>query len=202
MHLILYKNKIIGYNGGIDIKKDGTNMTFEQAFERFYSNIVSYCQHYTNRDRYTAEDIASEVFITLQEKWKTLNSQEEPVILVWLVKTAKLKILEFLRSQPPDTIPYEDDYAQNMIAKRILEEASVPNKTEEDLKLEAYKNTIRAYLKKKEELEIFEYRMNEKLKYKEIALMLNISEAAVKMRCYRLQEKLRPFVEKLIGRKL
>ena len=184
------------------MKKDDTNMTFEQAFEQFYSNIVSYCQHYTNRDRSAAEDIASEVFITLQKKWKTLNSHEEQVILAWLFKTAKLKILEFFRSQPPDTIPYEDDYAQNMIAKRILEDSSVPNKTEEDLKLDAYMDTIRAFLKKKEELEIFEYRMIGKIKYKEIALMLNISEATVKMRCYRLQEKLRPFVEKLIGRKL
>ena len=177
-------------------------MTFDQAFKLFYSRIVSFCKQYTKKDPSSAEDIATDAFVTLFEKWDTLKSHEEPVILVWLLHAAKLKGLEFLRSRPPETISYEDDYAQNMIAKQMLESDSIPDAIEEAMKFEEYKDALRAYLKKPEERKLFIYVVERNLKFQEIALKMNLSEAAVKMRWYRLKRKLYPIAIKITERKL
>lgn len=177
-------------------------MTFDQAFLKFYSRIVSYCCQYTKKDHSSAEDIATDAFVTLFKKWDTLKSHEESVLMVWLLHTAQLKGLEFLRSRPPETISYEDDYAQNMIAKQMLESDSIPDALEEAMKFEEYKEALRAYLKKPDERKLFRYKVDMNLKFKEIGIRMQLSEAAVKMRWYRLKEKLSPIAKKLIGRNM
>ena len=52
-----------------------------------------------------------------------------------------------MRSRPPETISYEDDYVQNMIAKQMLESDSIPDALEEAMKFEEYKEALRAHLK-------------------------------------------------------
>lgn len=177
-------------------------MTFDQAFHKFYAYIVMYCHQFTKNDTFSSEDITSEAFITLSHKWESLKSHEEPVVLSYLMHTARLKGLEFLRKKPPETIPYEDDYAQNMIAKQMLEDDSIPDAIEEHLKFEAYKTKLRGHLKNPDERKLFKYKVDMQLKNKEIGRKMDLSEGAVKMRWIRLRKKLHPIVEELIKKNL
>ena len=177
-------------------------MTFDEAYKFFYPRIVSYCEGYTQNDRFFAEELADDAFVSLNEKWDTLESHEPPALRIWLIRCAHFKCLEFLRIRRPDTLPFEDDLTQNMIAKRMLEDLSIPDKFEEDLKFKAYTKEIKAFLKKRDERKLFIYVIVKEYKHKKIASRLNVSEDAVKMRWMRLRQKLKPYVEKLIDRNL
>ena len=176
-------------------------MTFEELYKQYYHTIERFCNHQIGYDRVYSEQIADAVFDTLYEKWSGLESHEAAVLLTWLYKAATFKIKEFHRRRPPETIEYDDEYTQNLIEKRMREDASIPDETEENLKYKAYKAQIRTILKAKER-EFFDCIVEEKLTYKQASHKLKISENAVKMRWMRLRVKIRPYVTELIEKNL
>ena len=83
-------------------------ITYEEAYRRYRTIIEGYCKFLVG-NRYYAEDVTSETFSILYEKWHSLNSHESKVILTWLYRTANNKIKEFYRNQPPEYLNIDDD---------------------------------------------------------------------------------------------
>ncbi len=175
-------------------------ITYEEAYRRYRTIIEGYCKSQVG-NQYYAEEVTSETFGILYEKWHSLNSHESKVILTWLYRTANNKIKELYRNQPPEYVNIDDENNQNLIEKRLLEDSSIPDEYDEFVKYEKYIAQIRQILKKKE-LALFDYIVVKKLNYKQVSNLLKISESAVKMRWYRLQDKLHQVVENLIKKNL
>lgn len=171
-------------------------MTYEEAYQKYKDVIERFCLSHTDNNRYYAEEATSETFQTLFEKWDSLNSHEDKVLLTWLYRTAINKIREQHRNEPPAYLNIDDEENQNLIEKRLLEDGSIPDEYEEFEKYEVYLTQIKQILKKKE-LILFEYIVVKRLTYKQVSNYLKISESAVKMRWYRLQNKIHPFAIKL-----
>ena len=60
--------------------------------EKYYKDIFAYCYSLTNCDKYEAEVLTQEVFLTFQEKCDELDDE---LILRWLLVVAKNKSKEF-----------------------------------------------------------------------------------------------------------
>ena len=82
-----------------------------------------------------------------------------------------------------------------------LQEAEEIDAYEEIIRSEQYVLDIKKELKD-EEWQLFEYIVLKKYSYGKIAEEINLSEAAVKMRWYRLQTKVRPIFDRLVAKNL
>lgn len=169
-------------------------MTREEACNKFYKVIVKYCYYRTSKNMSDAEDVAGDVFLKLGKEWNSMDSHEENRGLAWLHSVADYKIQELYRKNYKNqnmTIPLHtregDDYE--------LPDESVDG-YEENRKYENYISQIKERLTE-EEWRLFELSAINQKAYKEIGEILQISEAAVKMRRQRLNLKLKPILIKL-----
>lgn len=176
-------------------------MTYEDAYREYFSVIVKYCAYQVDNNISYAEDIASETFLTLYKKWNNLNSHDPRAIIAWLYRTATYKVKEHYRSCPPEHVNIDDKKMENLIEKRLMENAFETDAYEEFKKYDQYVSKIKSMLKEKERL-LFEYVIVKEYSYRQIARELKMSEAAVKMRWYRLQVKIHPHVMKLLEKGL
>ena len=179
-------------------KNDIVFETVDEAYLALFEYTVKRCMNFSRRQQFYAEEIAHETFMTLHEKWDTLNSHKFCVVKAFLFTTAKLKCKEFLKDNATDTVPFDDEAVQHQIFKQSQEAASIPDAQEEDSKLKSFFEQIKNMLSSKEQL-LFEYKVEQELPHDEIAKKLGITEAASKMRWKRLKEKMHPMVEKLIA---
>ena len=176
-------------------------MTYEDAYRKYFTVIVKYSFRQIGNHWFDAEEIASDAFYILFEKWDELNSHEEKVILTWLYRAANHKIKEYVRNKPPEyvSIDPDDEMQKNAIEMKILENESGIDVAEEAKKYDCYMVQIQNRLNQKE-AQLFEYIVEKQYRYSQIASLLGTSESAVKMRWFRLQMKIRVIVNDLINK--
>ena len=176
-------------------------MTYEDAYRKYFTVIVKYSSRQIGNHLFDAEEIASDAFYILFEKWDELNSHEEQVIITWLYRAANNKIKEYFRNKPPEhvSIDSDDEMKRNVIELKMLENESDIDIVEEAKKYDRYIVQIQNRLNQKE-AQLFEYIVVNQYRYSQIASLLNISESAVKMRWFRLQMKIRSVINDLINK--
>ena len=91
-------------------------ITLDQAYLSYFRVICLYIMSKLQCDRYTAEDIAAETFLTLQLKWDTISPRNSGVIAVWLYRTADNKIRDHKKSlaRTPMMIDMDSPAAQEL----------------------------------------------------------------------------------------
>ena len=171
-------------------------MTYEDAYRKYFTVIVKYSSRQIGNHLFDAEEIASDAFYILFEKWDELNSHEEQVIITWLYRAANNKIKEYFRNKPPEHVSIDSD---DEIELKMLENESDIDIVEEAKKYDRYIVQIQNRLNQKE-AQLFEYIVVNQYRYSQIASLLNISESAVKMRWFRLQMKIRSVINDLINK--
>lgn len=176
-------------------------MTYEDAYREYFSVIVKYCAYQVDNNIFYAEEIASETFLTLYKKWNEFSSHEPRVLIVWLYRTANYKVKEHYRLSFPEYMNIDDKKVENLIEKRLLENAFEPDAYEGFKKYDQYISKIKSMLKEEEWL-LFEYIIVKEYSYRQIANELKVSEAAIKMRWYRLQVKIYPHVMRLLEKEM
>lgn len=101
------------------------DLSLDNICKQYYQTIYRYCLFKTNHNTHLADDITSDVFYLLIQKWENLSKDSSKGLLAWLYKTAQLKILEY--SRKPQTLPldtnqlfenFDTDYSQS--EKKIL----------------------------------------------------------------------------------
>lgn len=176
-------------------------MTYEDAYRKYFTVIVKYSSRQIGNHLFDAEEIASDAFYILFEKWDELNSHEEQVIITWLYRAANNKIKEYFRNKPPEhvSIDSDDEMKRNVIELKMLENESDIDIVEEAKKYDCYMVQIQNRLNQKE-AQLFEYIVEKQYRYSQIASLLGTSESAVKMRWFRLQTKILVIVNDLINK--
>ena len=174
-------------------------MTFEFIYEKYFDEIYRYCRNRTEGDQYCAEDATAETFELLFVRWETVKDFHEDRLRAWLYGVAKNKIKEIRRDQPPATESLSEEWCRALIDEEHIHKQPL-NEEEEDQRFMEYIKQIRLRLKPKE-WNLFRMRVVEKKSHREIGEVLEIGENAAKLRWARLEEKLRPIVEKILKNK-
>ena len=104
---------------------------YDYIVQKYYDNILNYCNMKLNHDIKAAEDCTQEVFLILAEKIDKLNLSIS--IQNWLYCIAKRRIKAYIHKHPP-TVDIEElhempDYSSELDKDSILDELTDDEKT-------------------------------------------------------------------------
>lgn len=152
---------------------------FGKLYDKYFQKIYSFV-YYKTFHRQTAEDLTSQTFFKALEKIDTFNPRQG-LFSAWLYKIAQNLTVDYYRlkknHQPLD-------WAESLSAQENLEEKS--GSQERIKQIEKYLRQL-----KPEQKEIVLLRVWQGLSYREIAQILDKSEAGCKMTFSRVVRKLR-----------
>ena len=170
-------------------------MTYEEVYKKYRKRIESFCKYkLDSSDEQIAEDLTSEVFILLYEKWDSLSNHEEARVLKWLYNAALIKIREHhrLASKKPLVYSWED---YNSLEDPQCEEPTYDDtQTDDEVIYQQYLEQIKAYLREKDR-QTFELKIEKHYTIAQIAKELNANEVTIKVRWYRIQQKLKEKIQ-------
>ena len=172
-------------------------MIYDEIYKRYYQVLVNYI-YIRIKDEFYSQELASETFKLLWVRWATSDFQYENAVLKWLYHTADFKIKAYTRDKNNDYIPLDSEYVQNMADIQSALDCEELDLAQEDEKYHGYMSDVRKQLPQKD-IEFFNMIVIQKLPYNQIALELNTTVAAVKMRWLRLKIRLRKIVRDIIG---
>lgn len=157
-------------------------MCLDQICQKYYNRIFNYCLGKTHGNIGQAEDITNDVFYLLVTKWDLYDEHKEAAIATWLYKAVNNRLKESLHHATDviltdEVSSFESDFPD------------APDYEEELLRYEQYLIDIQNILRP-EEAELFRMRVIEKQDYDDIAKMFGITVRALRLRWYRLQQKL------------
>ncbi len=165
-------------------------LTYEEAFRTFYRGIVGYCLSELPNDPFSAEDLASECFLLLYRKWNTLQSHAPVTVQVWLFRTARNKVLDCKKKKRLQTVPVNDEDEWNRLESEMQDLPGRYDEWEEIERYGRYLGEIRDALTE-DEWRLFDLVVNGKQPFRQVSEQLGTTEAAAKMRWYRLRAKLK-----------
>lgn len=165
----------------------GNDKISDAEYIKYYRMVFRFCLRLTGGNQHDAEDLTGEVFQFFFAEQDRLDFEMPAALVTWLYRTAKnkwMKIVRHAMRKPPD-----------------MDETDLfSNQFEGDKEEKQY----RAYIKQIErslsgsDLELFRAIIIEKREYPDIAERLGISEQTLRVRWFRLRQKIRPTVEKMI----
>ncbi len=137
------------------------------------------------KDKEAAEDITQEVFINVYNKLYTYNRKYK--FSSWLFQIARNKCIDFMRK-------YKRVYEANIEDVKDIKSIEIsPENSAEYLET---KTQIEGFISKLESIdrEILVLRYSQEITFYEIATILNLNEATVKRRYYKIREKYREYI--------
>lgn len=169
---------------------DRTEVTFEQIFTEYYPHICRYCA-YRLKDDSHAEDIASEVFILLAQRWDSIEPHSTPVLATWLYRTARFKLQEHARhlKRRVPTASLDDPLILELRELAPLDPTTVNPETGEAYTYDEYITLIRESLSE-DEFFLFTQIFVKERPTDEIAAELGISPGALYVRWHRIRRRL------------
>lgn len=174
-------------------------MTFDFIYQKYFHDIYLYCCSRNNNDEYYAEEATKLTFDVVLRDWETVKAYPPERFMAWLYGVAKNKIKEIRREQPPSTESTSEEWCRALIDEENIRKKT-PDEEEEYQRFVQYIKQIHLQLKPKD-WNLFHMRVVERMPHKKIGEKLGISENAAKLRWARLEEKLRPIVEKILKNK-
>ena len=170
-------------------------MTYEEVYRKYRKRIESFCCYkLTQKDGQLAEDLASEVFLLLYAKWETLDGHEETRVLKWLYNAALIKIREHQRlaSKKPLVYSWEEYHSLDAPLCEALIYTDVG--ADDELVYRQYLEQIKATLTEKDR-QTFELKVEKQYTIAQIAKELHANEVTIKVRWYRIQQKLKEKIQ-------
>ena len=163
---------IVNYSGNGDAMLD---------FERFYlstKNVLYAFLHHYAKDRFEIDDIAQETYMLAFEQWEELKNHPNPA--GWLMQTAKHLNNNYERHVyyrketllPSNDVPYMEPAYSSLVMEDLLE--NIYDGGEQ--------NMAKKYFLEGENIA-------------ELSDDLGISEGALRMRLYRMKNRLKTYVE-------
>ncbi|WP_105617082.1 sigma-70 family RNA polymerase sigma factor [Vallitalea okinawensis] len=168
-------------------KSDTQEHELTQIFQVYYKRVYNYIYYRVNC-HYTTEDLTSQVFEKIIQKYHTYNKSRAP-FEVWLFTIARNIVTDHFRSRRKYQL-FSFDAVKELISKeKVPEEVVVKAETNDEL-LRAL-NILEA-----RERHIVALKFGANLKNKEIAEMLRISESNVGVILFRTMKRLKKEVER------
>ena len=116
----------------------------------------------------------------------------------WLYGVLENKLKEMKRQQPQYIESLDEDWCRDLVEHQQYMHGTPIDEEIEYQRFLQYAAQIEHTLHTKDR-ELFHYRVIDQYPHKVIAKKMNLSENAVKLRWRRLQARIQPFVEKMIG---
>lgn len=175
-------------------------ITYDEAFGAFYTGIVGYCISQLSEEDPYSEDIASECFVLLYEKWDTFQSHTAVAVQVWLFRAAKNKILDYQKRKRFCMLSIDDEETLEALEKELNALINEIDEREEHERYQMYISEIQNTLDDNEWI-LFDLVVNRRQSFRQIAEMLDSTESASKMRWHRLRAKLKLVIFTLFRKK-
>lgn len=166
---------------------EGDVNSFETLIYRYEATIFRYISAMIKNPE-DAKDLTQEVFITAYTKLYTYEGKSK--LSTWLYKIARNKSLDYIKKNKGH-IELEIENAWNISSKELSPEQWVEyreSKSEVEAFVKQLDNTTRQILILKS--------VNEKLKFADVAEILNINVSTVKTKYYKLWDKFSDFRKK------
>lgn len=159
---------------------------FEDIFRACYPTIVKYLQSAKQLDQHEAEDIASEAFLLMFQKWDTLTHHTKAAMYKWAALTANniLRNRQRKEQRRPLILSWEQDVTPSMMPQ---EDAAAYEMTEE-----AYEHCLASLMRvlTVPERELLTCKILHHMSDEEAAGYLNISLGTMRTRWSRLRKKI------------
>jgi len=153
---------------------------FRPLYERYYEPIFRFVFRRT-ADEALCADLCSQVFLKAIQRLDSYTFKGVP-FSAWLYRIASNEVAQYYRTHKKQRVVSIDD---NIIGELAEELGSVDNSS-------LLQNMISLLdTLKQEDLEIIEMRFFEDKPFKEIAAILQITEANAKMKTYRILERMK-----------
>jgi RNA polymerase sigma-70 factor (ECF subfamily) len=159
---------------------------FRVLYTRYYEPIFRFVYKRTGEEALAA-DITSQVFLKAMQKLQQYTFKGVP-FSAWLFRIASNEIAQYYRKNAKNRVVAIEEHSLSNIADEF------EDKQELELNIEVLKEVIEDL--KPEELQIVELRFFEKRPFKEIAVIMDITENNAKVKIYRLLQKMRKKFEK------
>ena len=173
-------------------------MTYEEIYKKYRKRIEAYCEYRLDGcGTGNAEDLASEVFLLLYQKWEGMTSHEEAHVLKWLYSAALQKLKESRRNSEQAEVLLLEAQALGAEAEAIFD----ADRVTEDLIYEKYLQRIKAVLKDRD-LQTFEMKVERQYTMAQIAAALGEKTITVKIRWCRVQHILKKEIPELFCEKV
>ena len=171
----------------IAIKEKGDKRAASKLIEFYYKDIYIYVFKQTS-DRELSKDLTQEIFISILNSIDSY-SFEKASFKTWIYKIASNKIIDFYRSKfyKYRIIVDEIDDYNLLSSENIEEEFQIREDLNEGIKIV---NTMNANI-----LEIFRLKVFGDMSFKEISIILELSESTVKTRYYGAIKKIKNIME-------
>lgn len=164
----------------------GNIAAFEEIMRRYESGIMRFCFSMVGCVE-SAEDITQEVFVKVYNKLYTYKSDYK--FSTWLYQISKNKCIDYIRR----------NRKTSQISLSSLADLSDSSSPQEAVEFNETKKLIINFIGSLKEIDrqilLLRY-VNEHLTFKDIAEIMNISEANAKKRYYRAYEKYETFLER------
>ena len=159
---------------------------FEDIFRTCYPPIVKYLQSAKHIGLHEAEDIASEAFLLMYQKWDTMTYHTKAAMYKWAALTANniLRNRQRKEQRRPLILSWEQDITPSMMPQ----EDPAAYETSE----EAYENCLASLMGTltPPERELLSCKILHRMSDEEMAAYLNISLGTMRTRWSRLRKKI------------
>lgn len=173
-------------------------MTFDQAYCKYRSQIERYLQNQYSVSLFDAEDITAEAFYTLFTKWDTFEDHDEAAVVTFLYRAAQNKAKEYHRKQRKVLMIHD---VQNISDVYTGDDPNGLDTEGENDRFLYYLDQISRILSDKERI-TFEYIVVKKWLPKQIAKELNTTEICIQVRWCRIRKKLKKRLPEIFAKKL
>lgn len=172
--------------------QDKKTEAFERFFEKNYKRIFRFCKARGHSDS-DSDEIAAESLIRLNNRWDERWILSDEDNLKWLYITAQNIIYEHCRKN-------EKSKTESLsVLFDMTDEVDVENIITEREQYKIYLNDIKKSLDETE-WKLFSMTFIDGMTYQEIREELSISNDAMRARIYRLRNKLKPYLKKLLDK--
>jgi len=157
--------------------------SFIEFYEKNFDDVYRYV-YFKVGNKWDADDIVSEIFQKAFEKYNTVKSNPK----AWIFSIARNTVTDYYRTR------------KNLVSEELIMEYSYTDvfedKFEKEVELNCLKKSI--YALPKEEIEIINLKYFAGMTHKEISQTIEKTEEAVKMKAYRIIQKLKNLVAKCL----
>ncbi|MCY6483453.1 sigma-70 family RNA polymerase sigma factor [Clostridium aestuarii] len=162
----------------------GNIESFEELVNKYEILIMKFIYNMI-KDKQISEDISQEVFITVYNKLDTFDSKYK--FSNWILRIAKNKTIDYIRKYKK----IKESNIEDVVV--ITSKEPLP---EQKLEFKETKKVIEKYINGLKDIDkqIIMLRYMQKVTFKDIAKILEISESSVKRRYYKVKEGLKKYM--------
>lgn len=172
----------------IEKAKNGDKIAFGHLYQKYFQKIYRYCKINLYDDE-LAKDICQESFVRAYKKLKDFKIDGQWSIQAFLFAIARNLIIDFTRKKKNFNI---DNFENLESSENLYDEF------EKSQNIKKVKNILSKL--KEEEKQIVILRYFEELPSQEVAKILKINDGALRVRTFRLMQKMKDLYESLYGR--